>query len=111
MDGYGQSLGIVAAGTASHGQDEVRLVLPGQGDAFPELVHRRVGHDPGNLRHLLACFRQHPDHLVIDAVPFDGTPAVYQHHPAAVFVQLHPDVFQGPFAEEQFGGIAVRKIS
>ena len=111
VHGNGQGLGIVDDGTAAHGQDEVRTMLPGNGDAFPQLVDGGVGHDTGDFGHVFAGFCQNLCHRIIDTVLFDGTAPVNQDHLLAILGQFSRQVLQGILPEIQFRGIAVGEIS
>ncbi len=111
MDGNGEGLGEVAAGSAADGQDEVRFVAAGDGNAFPQLFDCRIGHDSGDFRHILAGVLQALDHPVIDAVFFDGAAPIDQDDLPAVFFKFRTDLLEGSLPEKQFCGIAVCEIS
>ena len=86
-------------------------MLPGDPAALVELFHRGVGHDAGVLKDLLAGGLQHGHHLVIDAVLFDGAPAIDQLDPGAVVGQLPGQGVHGAGAEAEGGGVAVGEVS
>ena len=111
MDGNGKRLRVVAHGPAADGEQEVRLVRPRDRDALVQLVQRRVGHDARDLRHVLAVLPEDLDHLVIDAVPFDGAAAVHEHDVFAVLGKFVIQKMQRIGAEIQLCGVAVGKIA
>ena len=111
VDRDGYRLGIVADRTAAHRQKQIRMVTAGDLDALIQLGKGGVGHDAGDLCHILAALLQDPGHFLIDAVFLDGAAAVDQHDIRPVLVQLFGKEAQRIIAEIQLGRIAVRKIA
>ena len=76
MDGDGNGLGIVTAGTSAHRKQEIRLVVAGELHALTQLFHRGIGHHVRILNDILAVFFQNTHDRIVNAVLFDGTAAV-----------------------------------
>ena len=110
IDGDGDRLGIVADGTAAHGENEVRLACPRAFDALVQFFHRGIGHDARILRNGLAALLQNSDDLIVNTVLFDGTAAVDEHHVLTVAGKLFLQIFQRTLPEIQFCRIAIGKI-
>ena len=52
VDGYRNCLGIIADRTAAHRQKQICLMSAGSLHALIKLIHRRVRHNAGDLRHI-----------------------------------------------------------
>ena len=99
VHGNGDRLGVIADRAAAHSQQKIRMVVPCDLDALIELINGRVGHNAGDLCHILSILIQNPNDIIIDSVLLNGTAAVDQHDILAVLRQLRVQVVQSILAE------------
>ena len=92
---------------AAHGEDEVDAPLARQAHPLLDLGVGGVGHDAGELDHVLVGLREQPHDRIVDAVALDGPAAVGEHDGLADLGELRGQrALEGALAEMHRGGIA-----
>ena len=109
VHGYGDRLGVVAAGSAADRQQQIDVIVPGNLHALTEFVHGRVRHDASVLYDILAAGGKHLHDLIVDAILFDGTAAVDQLYVGPVFIEFPCQFLQSVLTKVEFRWITVSK--
>ena len=111
MGGNGHGLGVIADRAATHGQNQIHLVLPRDAAALVKLFHRGIGHDARVLKNVLAALVQKLYHLIVDAVSFDGAASIDQHDIFPIFREFLSQAIQRVLSKIQFRGVTIAEIS
>ena len=84
----GNHLAAVDHAAAAHSQNEVYMLLTGNGRTFLHLCIGGVRHDTGKINNRFICLFKQRFYFIIDAILFDGAAAVGKQHCLAFLSKL-----------------------
>jgi len=105
------SLGIVARGTAAHGENHIHVLPACELSTLQHLLDVGVRHHAAFLDDRLAGVVQHLHHLVVDAIALDGATTVGEHHLRTVVLQFLGQAVESLLAKMNPRGILISEVS